>query len=323
MSGGIVDNLLKSDEPCVRYKVRVNVLGEDPNSRAIKRLRTRIRRSSRVQALMSEATKDAPPPHHPYGKWYGAHWIMASLADIGYPPGNKRFIPWRERVYTWHFARGSRRGGIPCIDGRYRRCASQEGNTVYYLLALGLADERTDELVERLIGWQWPDGGWNCDKKPKAVNSSFHESLIPLRALSLHARTTGSKRSAAAAKRAARIFLKRRMFRRQRDGQIMNGDFVTLHYPCYWHYDVLSGLKVMAEAGIVGDRRCREALDWLESKQLPGGGWPAEAKYWRVSRQRKSGTDLVSWGPTGRTRMNEFVTAEALFVLRASGRLSV
>ncbi|MHC4592703.1 MAG: prenyltransferase/squalene oxidase repeat-containing protein [Planctomycetota bacterium] len=322
MSGGIVDHLLKSDEPCVRYKVRVNVLGEDADSRAIKRLRTQIRKSSRVQALMSEATEDGPPPHHPYGKWYGAHWIMASLADIGHPPGDRRLIPWRERVYAWHFGRGSRKA-IPCVEGRYRRCASQEGNTVHYLLALGLPDERTDELVRRLIKWQWPDGGWNCDKKPEAVNSSFHESLIPLRALSLHARVTGDKRSAAAARRAARIFLKRRMFRRQRDGQIMNGDFVTLHYPCYWHYDVLSGLKVMAEARLIGDRRCQEALDWLESKQLPGGGWRAEAKYWRVSKQRKAGTDLVSWGPTGTTRVNEFVTADALFVLRAAGRLHV
>ena len=62
---------------------------------------------------------------------------------------------------------------------------------------------------------------------------------------------------------------------------------VRLHYPCYWHYDLLAGLKVMAEAGFIGDPRCREALDLLESKRLPGGGFPAEARY---DHSRSSGS---------------------------------
>ena len=91
--------------------------------------------------------------------------------------------------------------------------------------------------------WQWPDGGWNCDKNPDAVNSSFMESLIPLRALALYSRLTGSEEAKGASKLAAEIFLKRRLYRRQRDGRIMNRSFVELHYPCYWHYDILFGLK--------------------------------------------------------------------------------
>ena len=35
----------------------------------------------------------------------------------------------------------------------------------------------------------------------------------------------------------------------RRDGNIMNADFVRLHYPCYWHYDVLRGL--VAIEGVV------------------------------------------------------------------------
>ena len=73
------------------------------------------------------------------------------------------------------------------INGRVRRCASQEGNCYYYSLALGLADDRTEELAARLIKWQWEDGGWNCDKRPEASISSFNETLIPLRGLVLYA----------------------------------------------------------------------------------------------------------------------------------------
>jgi hypothetical protein len=43
---------------------------------------------------------------------------------------------------------------------------------------LGLVDDsRVQYLAESLIDWQWPDGGWNCDKRPSANHSSFYESL--------------------------------------------------------------------------------------------------------------------------------------------------
>ena len=87
------------------------------------------------------------------------------------------------------------------------------------------------------------------------------------------------------------------------------------------HYDILFGLEVMAEAGFIGDERCHDALDLLESKRLPDGGFPAEKKYYRVTENKMSGRSLVDWGGTGRKRMNEFITADALYVLREAGRL--
>ncbi len=131
---------------------------------------------------------------------------------------------------------------------------------------------------------------------------------------------TGDLASGAAAERAAEIFLKRRMFRRLSDGEIMKKEFVEFHYPPYWHYDVLFGLKVMAEAGFIGDPRCEEALDLLESKRLPDGGWVADRKYY-YRRKAKSQRELVDWGPVGKSQMNEWVTADALNVLGAAGRI--
>lgn len=194
---------------------------------------------------------------------------------------------------------------------------------MWYLLILGLADERTDELAHRLIKWQWPDGGWNCDKNPEAINSSFHESLIPLLGLSLYAELTGNKEAKKTARKASEIFLKRNMFKRQKDGKIISNDFITFHYPCYWHYDMLFGLKVMAEAGFIKDKRCKEALDLLESKRLPDGGFPAEKKYFRVTGIKTTGRSLVDWGVTSKKKMNEFVTVDALYVLREARRLKL
>jgi hypothetical protein len=315
-----VNRLLDSDEPSVRFKVLINVLGKDATSSAIKQLRDEIQASPRVQRLLAERDEEGNIHYHPYAKWYGAHWVLADLADIGYPPGDASLIPLRERVYGWLFGQ-SHQSGIKTINGRVRRCASQEGNAIYYLLTLGLADERTDELAKRLVEWQWPDGGWNCDTNPEAVNSSFMESLIPLRALALHAQVSGNRQSQAAAERAAEVFLKRRLYKRQSDGRVINYDFVKLHYPCYWHYDILFGLKVMAEADLIGDERCADALDLLESKRLPDGGWPAEKRYYRVTGKRTTGLSRVDWGGTSKRHMNEWVTADALIVLQAAGRL--
>jgi hypothetical protein len=318
----VINKLLNSGEPALRFKVLVNILGKDPESADIIKLREEIKSSPRVKMLLSERRDDGKIPFHPYAKWYGAHWVLSFLADIGYPPGDYSLIPLREQVLGWLLSKWHERK-IKVINGRVRRCASQEGNALYSLLALGLADSRTDELAERLIRWQWHDGGWNCDKNPSATNSSFMESLIPLRGLALHAKITGSGASRKAAGRAAEVFLKRRLYKGRRDGKIISNDFVMLHYPCYWHYDILFGLKVMAEAGFINDERCSDALYLLEEKRLSDGGFPAEKKYYQVTKKVSSGRSPVDWGVASKRRMNEFVTADALYVLKEAGRLSL
>lgn len=105
MNISIIDKLLNSDEPSVRFKVLVNVLGEKLESSDIKKLQGEIKSSPRVRLLLSERGKDGIIPFHPYRKWYGAHWILATLADIGYPPGDKSLVQLREQVYEWLFFR--------------------------------------------------------------------------------------------------------------------------------------------------------------------------------------------------------------------------
>jgi hypothetical protein len=202
------------------------------------------------------------------------------------------------------------------VRGLMRAHASMEGNAVYYLHALGLDDGRTVEIADRLLTWQWPDGGWNCDRSASAHTSSFTESLLPLRGLALRSKVAG-RSSRGAVRRAAEYFLERRLFRRKRGGTIISGKFTRLHYPCYWHYDVLFGLKVMKEAGFLGDERCADAIALLRSKRLQDGGFPAEEAYYQTGRS-KSSRSLVGWGGVSKKRMNEFVSCDAHSVLAAA-----
>lgn len=258
---------------------------------------------------------------------------MYALVDLGYPAGNAalkglgdRVVEtWLDPVFYTEFevdtkADAYRQRGVPFMDGRFRRCASQQGNTLLMVIRLGLVDDRTPRLVERLLHWQWPDGGWNCDREPSADTSSFMETLPPMRGLAAWAALTGDPAARAASRRAAEVLLERRLYKRRRDGRVIHPEFTKLHYPLYWHYDILGGLKAMAELGSISDARCADALDLLESKCLPDGGWPAEARYYRHSTEIKLGNDDVDWGGASSRRLNEWVTVDALGVLRAAGR---
>lgn len=312
--------LLSSQEIAIRYKMLTGALGKTESAPDVRLARLALKTSPTAQKLLSERDASGAIPYHPYAKWYGAHWVLAALADLGYPPDDESLIPLREQELQWLLGPAHQKQ-IRAIEGRVRRCASQEGNALYALLALGLADSRSDELAARLCQWQWPDGGWNCDKRPAASHSSFMESLIPLRALALHGRMTGNRQSQQAAERAAEIFLKRHLFKRQHDGTVIDAHFTRLHYPCYWHYDILFALKVLAEAGFIDDPRCQAALDRLEAKRLPDGGFPAEERYYRITGRRAAGLSLVDWGGVSLRSMNPWVTVDALFVLCAAGRL--
>jgi len=336
----VIDTLLDSDEPSIRWKVLVRVLGEDPHATKIRELRDEIRISPRVKALLARVERGSAPEPGVYAKYRGAHWVLAALAEIDYPPADESLLSmchevlrhWLSPSFYKEFESKSAvpkhrsAEGVPIIRGRYRRCASQQGNALYSLTALDLAEEGRQRLAERLLHWQWPDGGWNCDRNPKADTSSFMETLLPMRGLAAYGELSGDRTVREAALRASEVFLSRRLFKRRSDGKVIHPNFRMLHYPLYWHYDLLGGLKAMAEMGLVKDSRCEDALDLLERKELPNGGWPAEGRFYSLAATSQPDSvhgsqERVNWGGSGKSRMNEWITTDALFVLRAAGRI--
>jgi len=330
---GEVAELLRSDEPSLRWKVRTQVLGEGGDSRVVRRLREEVRRSPRVQRLLDGVQG---LPVGAYAKWRGAHWVLLSLADLGHPEGDERLLPLRDQVLgTWLATRYLReyedtgrpadryRAAVPVSRGRHRRCASQHGGALLAVVRLGLDDGRAARLAELLQHWQWPDGGWNCDRRPEARSSSVHETLLPMRGLHAYGSQAGDQPTAEAARRAAEVLLTRRVvYRRSDPARLGNPGWAELRYPAYWHHGLLAGLAGLAETGHVRDDRCTDALDLLAGKRLVGGGWPAEGRWYRTpAGTARSNADLVEWGSASRHRPNQWVTAAALAVLSAAGRL--
>lgn len=80
-----------------------------------------------------------------------------------------------------------------------------------------------------------------------------------------------------------------------------------------------------AEMALIKDPRCGDALDLREKKELPSGGWSAEGRFYNVSNIETNSPhgshDSVGWGGIGKRGMNEWITADALFVLHAADRI--
>lgn len=320
-----VETLCCSDNPIIAYRTRRLIAREDADGAAMVKLRNRIRSSEAAQRLLSHREPDGTIRSNPYRKWQGPHWTLYSLAQIDYPPGDESLEAMRDQVYEWLLApehlEFPRSLVIPGQEERVRRCTSQEGNAIWYSLMLGLVDERTRIFVDRLIELQWPDGGWNCDKRPEARSSSVTESLIPLRALVLYGKAYGYRPALECAARAAEYFLKRRLLYRLSDGalipQAWGGDIDKIHFPIQF-CDVLFALVVMREIGMASDERCSEARDLLASKRLADGGFAAEVANCTTSDAIVTRGSFADWGPTGKRISNPLVTIQALFALGAA-----
>jgi hypothetical protein len=321
----LTDSLCAHHNPVVAYRARRLLAGESENSAALCELRRAIASSEMAKRLLLALNGERL---NPYRKWQGPHWTLYSLAEIGFPAGDERLLPLRQRVMDWMFAPAFVKPPstvfFPDQPRRPRRCASMEGNAIWSQLALGIVDqEHLPLLVDRLVAFQWPDGGWNCDKRRGARTSSVQETLLPLRGLTHWHRATGDERARRAANRAAAFLLERRLLWRKRDGALIEpewgGPVDKVHYPIRF-YDVLSALLVMAEMGMVRDRRCQDALALLERKRLADGTFPVEwTNVTKANRIETRGT-YADWGILHRKKGNPLVTVDALYVLRMAGR---
>jgi hypothetical protein len=300
--------LLGSTEPAIGLLTRRDILDE-PTEPSLD--------GPIVRRLLSGQKPDGGFGVHPYAKWRGAHWRLVSLVELGIPAGEARAVAAAQTVLDWLTGGGHRRG-IETIDGLVRRCASQEGNALAVCCRLGMADDPRVELLARsLVEWQWPDGGWNCDKRASGRRSSFHESLPPLWGLHEYWAATGEEWARRARDAVAELFLEHRVFRSLRTREVINKAWLAPRYPPFWHYDVLQALLVLARVGKAGDPRAEEALEHLVGRQRADGRWGTSGRWWRPPGAHGSNVEIVDWGDAA----NAMVTLNVLRVLRAAGRL--
>jgi hypothetical protein len=310
--------LLTSDDPSIRYLTLTEVLGLSPGRGRARAAAADVLEGPRMRALLGGQREDGDFGVHPYRKWTGAHWRLISMVDLAIPAEEPRAIAAAETVLKWFGRANASPGHVREVRGRFRACASMEGNALGACSRLGMAkDERVTALAEALVRWQWPDGGWNCDRNPSAHHSSFNETLATAWGLAEYHAATGDGPALDAATRAGELFLRHQVLRSERTGEVINPVWTTLRYPPYWHYDVLHALRVLGKLGLVSDSRAEQALDLVERKRSGDGRWRVEGTYWKSVGGTAGNAEVVDWGRRG---PNEMVTLNALRVLRQAGR---
>ena len=183
----------------------------------------------------------------------------------------------------------------PCINGRVVSTGAYFGQDV-------------SRLVDRLLGEQMADGGWNCEQENGATVGSFSTSINVLEGLAEFERATGGSRAVADARRRGEAYLlERRLLRRLSNGELIDPDFSELSFPTGWHYDVLRALDYFRATGGPPDPRMAEALDVVRSSPGIDGRWLLGAA---VPDQLDIGTGEQVGEPS------RWITLRALRVLR-------
>jgi hypothetical protein len=141
-------------------------------------------------------------------------------------------------------------------------------------------------LIDRLLGEQLSDGGWNCEAERGSVRSSFHTTICVLEALLAYERAdNGNTRVIEARRRGEVYLLERRLFRRRSTGEVIvdrksrNADWTRFAFPTWWHYDVLRGLDYLRAGRVAPDERVTEAIELVRSRRGADGRWPLETRH--------------------------------------------
>jgi hypothetical protein len=204
--------------------------------------------------------------------WRSNLYTLLLLRYLGVDPMSERARKAvglvRERV-NW----GPEFGNSPFFEGEVEPCIN--GGVV----ALGgYFGETSDRLVDRLLGEQLMDGGWNCEAERGSVRSSFHTTICVLEGLLEYERARGAKAAVTDARsRAQEYLLERRLFRKLSSGAVIDPKWTRFTFPTMWQYDVLRGLDYLRSAGVEPDERVAEAVGLVAERRRPDGRWLLDA----------------------------------------------
>ncbi|MCU1584999.1 MAG: hypothetical protein JWM49_1555 [Microbacteriaceae bacterium] len=201
--------------------------------------------------------------------WTATTYTLLLLRDLGLDPASeeaRRAVAQVRDNSKWEEA------GQPFFSGEVEPCIN--GMTV----ALGsYFGQEIRGVVDRLLGEQLSDGGWNCWAEDGSTRSSFHTTICVLEGLLEHERATGGSADVTASRlRGQEYLLERGLLRRLSTGEVVDPDWTLFSFPTRWHYDVLRGLDYLRSAGVVPDERCAEAIELVKKRRREDGRWPLQ-----------------------------------------------
>ena len=282
MRMSVIDWLLDSD-PSIRWQVMRDLT--DASAKEVAAERARVGAEGAGARLLALQAAD--------GRWGGAAWnrgwdstmhVLSLLREMGLDPASseaRRALRLVRDGVTWQGSGPPECDANPYFAGEVEPCINGQvaASGAYF-------GQDVRGIVDRLLGEQLPDGGWNCEAENGATRSSFNTTICVLEALLEHERAVGSSPKVTEARlRGQEYLLERRLFRRRSTGEAIERDrkggaaWTRFAFPTWWHYDVLRGLEYLRRAGVAPDERVAEAVELVASKRDGEGRWPLETRY--------------------------------------------
>ncbi len=264
--------LLGSD-PSIRWQAMRDLIGAPDGEVAAERAKVATEGCG-VRLLTGQGADGYWGAGTSHPEWVALRALLL-LRDMGLDPTSaeaRRAVARIRDNVTWHGAlpQDAAWHGKPLFAGEVEPCIN--GRVVAVGSYFG---EDVQGIVDRLLGEQMSDGGWNCEQERGSTRGSFHTTICVLEGLLEHERATGGSPAVTAAReRGQEYLLERRMLRRRSTGEEIDPAWTHFSFPTGYHYDVLRGLEYLRRAGMRPDARLAEAIDLVASKRDADGRWP-------------------------------------------------
>ena len=276
-------NLLLDSDPAIRWQVKRDLT--DASADEVAAERARIATEGYGAELLAMQAAD--------GSWGGTAWnhgwdstmhVLMLMREMGLDPADDRTRRAvrlvRDRV-TWRGCGPPECDGNTFFEGETEPCINAQVAMVGAYFG-----EDVRPLIDRLLGEQLADGGWNCDAPHGSSRSSFNTTICVLEALLEYERAVGGDSAVGVARsRGQEYLLERRLHRRRSTGETIERDrksgtdWTQFAFPTWWQYDVLGGLDYLCRAGVAPDERVAEAIEIVVAKRDDDGLWPLDTRY--------------------------------------------
>ncbi|MHB1160075.1 MAG: prenyltransferase/squalene oxidase repeat-containing protein [Chloroflexota bacterium] len=330
LNGNPVPWLLEDDDPAVKQLALRSLLDRPETDPEVRRAREAAMESEPIASILAAQHLEGywMKPGAGYGpKYMGTVWQVIFLDQLGADPGDGRLKAACEYVLahcqtaSGGFGCSARATEAPPPPSTVAHCL--HGNLLRALLGFGWVE---DDRVRRAIDWQarsiTGDGfpryyqsattgpGFCC-----SANEKLPCAWGAIKAMLALARVPEEHRSPvvqAAIAQGVEFLLSRDPaaadYPAGWGNAKPNGSWFKPGFPQGYVADVLQNLEALCELGLARDRRLRNALDWLLSKQDGDGRWRNQYAY--------NGKTWVDFEKQGQT--SKWVTLRACRVLKAA-----
>ena len=316
-NSGVYEWLLEEDNPSVRYRALVDLLGKSPDDPEVVETKNAIPSSESVMNILTRMhTEGYWLSKNPstgvyvgdgveYGSFNTTHFCLAYLTELGLNKENPQLYKAADRYLN-----------LQKVDGDFlRHFSCLYAYNIRTFIRLGFRnDPRVQKTIDLMLTTDRPDGGYLCDMhegkyKTKAVKSCIRGSVKALLAFAELPEYWQHQRC----KDLVDYFLRRDcLFRMDDPSKPINNEIISTIFPITWRAGMLEIIYALSTMGYGSNEQLSKAWAFLERKR------DSQERYilnWTPSQVQK----LFKVGK--RTEPNKWITLYALLSIKAKNNV--